>query len=772
MVAPGFSWLVRIGLVAVLGLCVVLYLPEPQKARQRFREAAVKVTGIVSNGGMYTITADGPLTRAQTFQTRGWFHVVIANGQTDLSRSAPGGVRIERIGESLEILIPIRQGASVTANARGNRLDLTVEGGSGVAGLVEKFAPQDTAQLQPSGTQKAQATRDSSVVRETHEATMSGPWSEQTTNRPASDSKSVENVAAPAASAETPNSTSSVNVPPPVVASQGQVHSTTTTVLFVLGVAVVAGLFFFFSRRRKAESFDEWKRETETGGVAKITCKAVEAVGALPAFDQFKGDRRKANVPVEFERRKKGRGAEDEATRQQQKIAAETSANNSNGERTTETRTATPSVVFGSYRIGQEVTQLARGWPHSIEILSSRASDDRRAVETSLLKVLRASDTDAEARCRVRTALEDYGFVARQNATLLLASNAYERTAAAHTLGAMRSEQALPFLSEALYDTDAVVRTEAIKALGALGLPSSIGALLDVARRHPEIPASILGPALTACSVESLDAGGDAKDKGVTLARAATAEQFVSEMRAIEPAREVKQLPEWLEDETLLGALDRLESADVEARIVSTQALAQFHVRRAVEALAAMAMRDEAASVRAAAVIALGSIDHESVFAPVLIALADDSREVRAAAARTLSRLSFERADAYMHVMETADSETLREAARACVKAGLAEQAVNRLASEDRRQAFEAFSALSFVVKGGEAQTLLDAVENHREMGVRLAAVHLLGLLDDPELGVRLEMIAAGGGLPAPLQAAVREVTARTARTRQEVFEH
>ncbi|HZB46929.1 MAG TPA: HEAT repeat domain-containing protein, partial [Pyrinomonadaceae bacterium] len=426
--------------------------------------------------------------------------------------------------------------------------------------------------------------------------------------------------------------------------------------------------------------------------------------------------------------------------------------------------------VFGSYRIDQEVTQLVRGWPHSIEVLASRAVDDRRAVETSLLKALHAAETDEDGRRRVRTACEDYGLVARQNAMLLLSSDAYERTAAARTLAEMRSAQALPFLTEALYDADAVVRTEAVKALGALGLPSSIGAMLDVARRHPEMPAAILGPALTACSVETVEAGEGLQEEGVTLARAASAEQFVSEMRGVEPVS-VRQLPEWLEDATLQESLERLGSADVEARIVAAQSLARFQVRRAVEALAAMAVRDEAAAVRAAAVTALGSIDHETVFASVLIAMADDSREVRAAAARTMSRLGFERADAYMHVTETADRQTLCEAARACVGSGLAAQAVGRLTSEDRRQAYEAFSVLALVVKGGEAQVILDAVAAHRDTEVRLAAVHVLGLMDDPDLAEQLEMIARRGGLPAPVHAAISEVAGRVARARQEVFE-
>ncbi|MCA1636495.1 MAG: HEAT repeat domain-containing protein [Acidobacteria bacterium] len=405
--------------------------------------------------------------------------------------------------------------------------------------------------------------------------------------------------------------------------------------------------------------------------------------------------------------------------------------------------------------------KLVHGEPHSVEVLSSRASEDRRAIETSLLKALRAPETDEDGRRRARTALEDYGFVARESASLLLSRESFERATAARTLGEMMSAQALPFLTEALYDGDAVVRTEVVQSLGALGLPSAIGALLDIARRHPELPATILGPALTACSVESLELQWASADESCTFAEAGAEDFFTGEIHMLERVAEVEQLPEWLEDETLLNALEQLESAEAEARVMAAQTLAQFQVRRAVEALTMMAMRDAECTVRAAAVTSLTSINHESVFVPVLVAMADDAREVRAAAARALSRLSFDRADAYVRVIENSDDETLGEVARACVKSGLAAQAINRLASQDRRQAYEAFSLLSLAVKAGETQPILDAVECHRDIDVRLAAIRLLGMMYQPELAQQLQRIGENGGVPEKVRLAIREMVQR-----------
>src|SRR5207237_9559727 len=184
-----------------------------------------------------------------------------------------------------------------------------------------------------------------------------------------------------------------------------------------------------------------------------------------------------------------------------------------------------------------------------------------------------------------------------------------------------------------------------------------------------------------------------------------------------------------------------------ESRVHSAQQLAQFQVRRSVEALAAMSQHDAESTVRSAAVTSLGLINHESVFAPVIVALADDAREVRAAAARALLRLSFDRADAYVRVIESADETVLCAFARACVKAGFASQAFSRLASEDRRQAYESFSLLTLCAKAGEVQPILDTVECHRDIEVRMACVSLLALSYEPELGERLLRIAENGGV-------------------------
>ena len=178
---------------------------------------------------------------------------------------------------------------------------------------------------------------------------------------------------------------------------------------------------------------------------------------------------------------------------------------------------ATPDSLYGAYRIDQEVGKLVLGQPHRMDVLSSRAPEDRRAIEASLIKMI-ASSSDENERRRASEALEEYGFVARECATLLTAADPFDRTNAARALGEIRSAEALPFLLEGLYDSESTVRNQAVASIGQLKVPRAIGALLDMARRHPDVPGNLVTQALSACSVEGLDFL-DADDSGTRFTR-------------------------------------------------------------------------------------------------------------------------------------------------------------------------------------------------------------------------------------------------------------
>ncbi|MDT5262193.1 MAG: hypothetical protein QOC61_1197 [Acidobacteriota bacterium] len=800
--APGRSALasrcVRLGLVAAVGASLTMLVPDVPHAQQRYKEPAVKVTAVTTAGNVVSISADGSLGRAQTWQDPEGFHVVLVNGEAAAGASA-NGVHARRVGNSLELVVPVKPGANVTVQPHGNRLDLVVTGGGGGGALrVENFPVEQRHER--AASQESSAVREQSPEAEHVRAQTPKVESKRRGSTEAVPAESAQTTPQPSAAQPQLPSTQQNNqpvpatpvnpsVPPKVESVPGEVvnpvvaqpaSATVETgkgfdllsflfsmpaVLALLGVLIAGAALFVLRRRRgaKAEEDGDFKLEAK-----EVTSEEHIDEKTKQPFNHFKGDRRKASIAVPFERRTSGQGASDEASRRVLTLGPEDKggAQSERGSESKKQVATRPAVVFGSLRIDQEVARVVYGEPHSTEVLSSRASDDRRAVETSLLKALRAPETDEDGRRRARTALEDYGFVARSCAALVLGGESFERVSAARTLGDMKSAQALPFLTEALYDPDPVVRNECVHSIGLLGLPSAIGALLDVASRHQDVSAAVLGPALTACSVESLEVTWDSLDFSSNTANdPEEPEEFMGEVRMLVPAVErYEELPELIEDETLSVALVRLESSEMETRVNAAQQLAQFQVRRAVEALASVARNDAEPSVRSAAVTSLGLINHESVFAHVIVALSDEAREVRAAAARALSRLSFDRADAYVRLVEMADARTVRDVAHACIKAGLATQAVGRLTSEDRRQAYEAFSLLSLCVNGGETQPLLDAVECHRDIDIRMTCIQLLSVSSQPEVVEQLRRIGGNGGVPEKVRRSVLETVERTAQ--------
>jgi HEAT repeat protein len=824
--------------VFALALIAVSFPWLATRAQRASREATVNVTSVSSrpsaNGEVVSISADAPLSRAQTWQDEEGFHVV-GYKWVGAFAGAPRGVKVRRVGDSLELVVPARAGASVTVLPRANSLDVIVSGGSradasaqtqpaqpktttaqqqtqhagaresqhaarervngskhenraasmlaskeqsvtsmrellqGSAG-GQKIAEARTAQSQPTRAETAKLARQYDAQPAQLKGEQTQTKNERANNQPSatvqnSAPNNTQNVALNNAqnfaSNAAPNNAQSnaqnsapadatASAPPDAPAPSQEVAEVAATPplsdvvesasgfswlssLVVVAAFLSVGLviFFFVYRKQQHVAAQAAVDEVATKEFESARPKRINAKTSTAAVEQKEETTAKPTAKSD---------ASGALVRQEAKPAALSSS-----------ATLASTAMFGAFRIDQEVDKLVRGTPHSIEVLSSRAGDDRRAVEASLLKALTSPELSEAERGRARTALEEYGFVARQSAAVLLAPDAYGRSAAARTLGQVKSRASLPFLLEALYDADTVVRTEAVASLGTLGLPRAIGALLDMARRHSDIPASLVTRALNSCSVDAVEFDNLGLED----------DPFTGEINELEPVAEVDQLPEWMEDETLAEALERLESADVEARVAAAHQLAQFQVRRAVEALSAMASRDRDASVRAAAVTSLGQINHESVFAAILMGMADESREVRAAAARALSRLNFDRADAYVRVLETSDEETLRQTAEACVTAGLARQAMDRLASDDRRQAYEAFSLLSLVARGGQTDVIMHVVKGHPDVSVRLAAARLLALQGDEEVNQRLRQIAMEGNTPEKLREAILEICER-----------
>jgi HEAT repeat protein len=736
----------------MLVLVVVLILPLLASQAQRL-PVPVKVSTIAVQpstvGTAISIVADGSLGRAQTWQDAEGYHVVLPNTVAVDSLNLARGVRTRRLGNSLEILVQTRAGDNVDAQVDGNRMQLNVAGklqprALQVDRLVSASAEEQLLFENPRS--KAQTSSDAQPFRlsTTVEDLSSNPEPAATQTVPAATPKVVPNSNQIDPNAIVPNESGhrTVDSEPSQIINPSQDEGWLASVFSGTSVLIVfsLGLFGLLVSRKLRSRADVVGASEEP-----VVNNTAEVLNDQPMLSNGQGA--VANTSL---------------------VRADSGANGASHSPVVRLP-AGPTSLYGAYRIDQEVGKLILGQAHRIDVLASRASDDRRAIETSLIKTVNSSDLDESARRRAREALEDYGFVARQCAALLLAPDAFERTTAARSLGDIKSPAALPFLLESLYDSESIVRNQAVVSIGELKMPSAIGALLDIARTHPDVPSALLSRALSACSVEGLDFFDVVAEPG--LLGMGHAGNIVEEITHLEPASPVEELPEGSNDPTLAEALTSLESEDVEERSAALKKLVQFPVQSSVGAITLVARNDAEPAVRSQAISCLAAIDHESVFAAVLLGLSDETREVRAAAARSLSRFSFDRADAYVRVIESGDEETIQNVAKACIQAGIVSQNLDRLASSDHRQAYEAFSLICLLAKARMCEPILYAISDHANINVRLKAVHLLACTREPEIFGQLRELAVKDGMREDVKTALLEAMYHIDQSKQRAEE-
>jgi HEAT repeat protein len=731
-------------------LSLLFAVAERTSTAQRV-DIPVKITDVsarASDGGtVVTIFADGTLSKAQTWHDDEGYHVVLPNTVSDYSLRLARGVRIRRVGSSLEVLLQTKPTARVSMQSGSNQISLAVDGKLAArpteSAASDYSSPEEKRLFQD--PQPSQAQQSDPSIKFSSSAEVLGNQTPQSVTGPAVPAVNPEQTtsAAEVKSNQGPNQNPglvSSDAPPTEVRVEVEDEGFLASVFSGTSVLIVMflGLFgLLVSRKLKS------KQNLSQTEVAAKSGEQTE----WDSIDAFENGTQVQPEPVKS-------------------LVKASDAAGTGGSRSGVVRMPVgPASLYGAYRIDQEVGKLLFGQPHRIDVLASRATEDRRAIETSLIKGVNSTELDETCRKRAREALEEYGFVARQCASLLLAPDAFERSSAARSLGEIKSAAALPFLLESLYDSEPIVRNQAVVSIGELKLPSAIGALLDIARTHPDVPPALLSRTLSACSVEGLDFF-DAVVSEPALLGGAEVGSVVESIVQLEPAGAVENLPEVDDDERFVKALSAIESVDVGERSEALKTLVQFRVQSSVDAIAKVARHDSEPTVRSLAIAALGSIDHGSVFTAVLIGMADESREVRASAARSLTRLSFDRADAYVRVIEKGDEETIRSVAKACIQAGIISQNLDRLSNSDHRQAYETFSLICLLSKAKMNQPVLDAILDHPRIDVRLKAVHLLAATGQSDTFDQLRELALKDGVSEIVKTALLEAMYKLDQTR------
>ncbi|HWN11295.1 MAG TPA: HEAT repeat domain-containing protein [Pyrinomonadaceae bacterium] len=734
----GYKFAVAAILCFALSAVVMQFSVQAQRGQLNVTNIS---TSAAAGGTTVSIVANGSLGKAQTWHDSEGYHVVIPNTVAADSLKTIRGLRVRRIGTSLEIVAHTKPGAAVNVLSFDNKLQLVIEGK-----LNSKFGDFDAPVVASS--------EEPGVYREPQY------WVPPQSVPQGSFSSPVGNMASKPVTSNAETAHNSTNWNPQMGPQASSPPATPAT------QAADAAL---------APSEIEIQPEDDGMVASVFSGSSVFVVMALGLFGLL--------VSRKLRSRQVVAAVNDETTSelddQLLEMTAATDLNNSSSSKSLvksapsggsngasgssalsrqpvgRMQVAGPTSLFGAYRIDQEVGKLVYGQAHRIDVLSSRAIDDRRAIEASLIKSVNSPDLDENGQRKAREALEEYGFVARQCAALLLAPDAFERTSAARALGEIRSAASLPFLLEGLYDSEPIVRNQAVMSIGELKLPAAIGALLDIARTHPDVPSGLLSRTLSACSVEGLDFFDAVMPEPSLLGGAH--DDIVEQITHLEPTSSVEELPESSDDERLTQALVLVASSDVQERAEALKTLVQFRIKSAVEAMAMVARNDAEPNLRSVAISSLGTINHESVFPSILIGMADEAREVRAASARSLNRLSFDRSEAYVRVIETSDEATINQVAKACIHAGIVSQNLDRLAASDHRQAYETFSLICLLAKARMSQPVLDAISDHANSDVRIKAVHLLACTGQPEIADQLRELAVKDGMREDVKTALLE---------------
>ena len=208
-------------------------------------------------------------------------------------------------------------------------------------------------------------------------------------------------------------------------------------------------------------------------------------------------------------------------------------------------------------------------------------------------------------------------------------------------------------------------------------------------------------------------------------------------------------------DEDLMTAIEQAYDEfeeDEEVRDIAVRILTAFRKRNSVEALSQIALYDLSSNLRSKAVSVLSEFDHESVFETILLANADPTREVRAAAARGLTKLSCDRADAWTRIAETGEEGRITQAARAAIESGFVDMSFDRLVSKDHKQAYEAFTLMALLVKAGETDKIFNIMENHSDINVRKAILHIIKITKDRKALDGLYLLLERNNLPIEFQ--------------------
>ena len=171
---------------------------------------------------------------------------------------------------------------------------------------------------------------------------------------------------------------------------------------------------------------------------------------------------------------------------------------------------------------------------------------------------------------------------------------------------------------------------------------------------------------------------------------------------------------------------------------------------------------------RAAALQGLAQLEESEAFHLITGMFDDTASEVRNLAARALYDFKPDRAASFTRALREGSPERRRHIAVAINASGLATEAINSLAGESREKTYDAFSILFLMAKAGEVQTLLQSIEKHPDIAVRLAVIRVLTFSSQPDIIPAFRSLAVRASLPTEVRSAVMEAIYQISRNARE----
>jgi hypothetical protein len=160
---------------------------------------------------------------------------------------------------------------------------------------------------------------------------------------------------------------------------------------------------------------------------------------------------------------------------------------------------------------------------------------------------------------------------------------------------------------------------------------------------------------------------------------------------------------------------------------------------------------------RAAALQELAQVDENEAFRLITALFDDSSADVRNAAAIALHEFQPDRAASFTRALREGSAERRRNIAAAINGSGLAAQAIDSLEGKGREKTYDAFSILFLMAKAGEVQMLLQTIEKHPDIAVRLSVIRLLTFCNQPDIVQAFRSLAVRGSLPTEVRSALME---------------